>query len=226
LLDVLEGTGDPSPLGASTRAVTPAFRLIAAAKVPLAESGLRADLCERLLEGHSWKVPSLSERREDIAVLLRRFAREQSKMLGVDVTFTEEALAFAEQAPWPGEIRQLRATVIVLAQAAVASAAGAPSASSTDSSSAKRLPILLRSDDLRRHTSERDAVLSRSAVSSAPVAQATAQDEPVKRFSRSLTKDDIAKALKRADGNQSEAARQLGIARNTLSKKMREFGLA
>jgi DNA-binding NtrC family response regulator len=215
LLDVLEGTGDPSPLGASARAVTPAFRLIAAAKVPLAESGLRPDLCERLLEGHSWKVPSLSERREDIAVLLRRFAREQSKMLGVDVSFTEEALAFAELSPWPGEIRQLRATVIVLAQAAVASA-----------TSAQRLPILLRSDDLRRHTSERDAVFARSTQAASPVGAPASPAEPVKRFSRSLTKEDIQSALKRADGNQSEAARQLGIARNTLSKKMREFGLS
>jgi DNA-binding NtrC family response regulator len=223
LLDILEGTGDPSPLGASTRAVTPAFRLIAAAKVPLSESGLRPDLCERLLEGHSWKVPSLSERREDIAVLLRRFAREQSKMLGVEVSFTEEALAFAEQAPWPGEIRQLRATVIVLAQAAVASMASVASAPSE--SAPKRLPILLRSEDLRRHTSERAAVLS-SAPTVAAAQPSAAPTEPVKRFSRSLTKEDVAKALQRADGNQSEAARQLGIARNTLSKKMREFGLS
>ncbi len=215
LLDVLEGTGDPSPLGATTRSVTPAFRLVSAAKVPLSDSGLRPDLCERLLEGHSWRVPSLAERREDIAGLMRRFAREQSKMLGVDIGFTEEALAFAEAAPWPGEIRQLRAAVIVLAQAAVAQA---------PAELAARPAILLRSDDLRRHVSEREAVLASAAPAAAPPAPA-APAAPVKRFSRSLTREDVAQALQRADGNQSEAARLLGIARNTLIKKMRQFDL-
>jgi transcriptional regulator with AAA-type ATPase domain len=208
LLDILEGTGDPSPMGSPAGGVErPAFRLVSCSKVALDASGLRADLCERLAEGHLWRVPALAERTDDIPGLLQRFADEQTKMLGVSVSLTDEALAWAQTAPWPGEIRQLRATVAVLAQAAVASSAGP----------VRR--VVIRTDDLQRHVAERNAVFARSTP------EPQAPQAPAKRFARSLTRDDVQAALRAADGNQSAAARSLGIARNTLAKKMRDFGL-
>jgi len=40
-----------------------------------------------------------------------------------------------------------------------------------------------------------------------------------------LERSMIARALERAEGNQSEASRQLGIHRNTLQRKLVEYGL-
>lgn len=42
---------------------------------------------------------------------------------------------------------------------------------------------------------------------------------------KDVEKDLIARALKRADGNQTKAARLLGISRDALRYKMQKFGL-
>ncbi|MDQ4116359.1 MAG: hypothetical protein M3235_05280, partial [Actinomycetota bacterium] len=39
-------------------------------------------------------------------------------------------------------------------------------------------------------------------------------------------RDAVAEALRDADGNRSRAAQSLGIGRNTLYRKMREFGIS
>jgi DNA-binding NtrC family response regulator len=41
-----------------------------------------------------------------------------------------------------------------------------------------------------------------------------------------LERSMIQRALERAEGNQSEASRQLGIHRNTLQRKLVEYGMA
>jgi DNA-binding NtrC family response regulator len=54
-------------------------------------------------------LPPLRERREDIPLLVRRFIRELSK--AHDRSFhgiTREAMALLVEAPWPGNVRQLR----------------------------------------------------------------------------------------------------------------------
>jgi DNA-binding NtrC family response regulator len=54
-------------------------------------------------------LPPLRERREDVPLLVRRFIRELSK--AHDRSFhgiTREAMALLVEAPWPGNVRQLR----------------------------------------------------------------------------------------------------------------------
>ena len=225
-MDVLEGTGDLSPLGSrelTTRA--PVFRLISASKVPLGQSALRQDLCERLAEGHMYKLPTLDERREDIPGLMRFFVGDQAKMVGIPVDVTDEAVALAVAAPWPGQIRQLRAMVVALTQTALASMIG------SQSLEGKR--ILLRRSDLERHLHERDEAFgtrsfppSNAALTLPPDMAAGNEGLKVKADARALTRDQVLTALKAADNNQSEAARNLGIARNTLARRMREFDIA
>jgi len=106
LLDVLEGTGDLAPLGAAAPKLTaPVFRLISASKMPLGDTELRDDLCERLAEGHLWRVPTLEERTADIAGLIATFEAHQTSLLGVDIHFDDDALTAAAAASWPGQIR-------------------------------------------------------------------------------------------------------------------------
>jgi len=216
LLDVLEGTGDLAPLGSRELGVRPPiFRLISASKVPLARSGLRMDLCERLAEGHMWKLPTLDERREDIPGLVRLFSGDQGKMLGITVEVSDEAIHAAQVAPWPGQIRQLRAMVTALAQTAFASAGPGTR------------KLVIRRTDVDQHLLEREEAFGAgafSAVTAAPPGDET-QNLKLKADARALTKDQVQHALQDAGGNQSVAARRLGIARNTLARRMKDFGI-
>ena len=55
------------------------------------------------------KVPSLSERKEDIPLLVKYFVRQLSRFSGLkEREFTVEALAALQAYNWPGNVRQLR----------------------------------------------------------------------------------------------------------------------
>jgi DNA-binding NtrC family response regulator len=201
LLDVLESSGDLAPLGAAPGAkLKPiTFRTIAASKAPLSQSGLRADLCERLAEGHLWRVPSLDERRDDIPGLLRRFAAEQEKMLGARVIIAPAAVRYCADARWPGQIRQLRASVVALAQLGLARR-------DVDDSG----PITLREADFAAHIAERELAFGDEGVR-------------IKADARALTAAQVRQAVAAAGGSKAAAAKALGISRNTLAKKVRSL---
>jgi DNA-binding NtrC family response regulator len=87
-------------------------RVIAATNKPLRESvalgEFREDLYYRLSVLNIY-LPPLRERREDIPLLVRRFIREFARMH--DRPFrgiTAEAMQRLVEAPWPGNVRQLR----------------------------------------------------------------------------------------------------------------------
>jgi DNA-binding NtrC family response regulator len=205
LLDVLEGSGELAPLGASRGERPPTVRVISASKAPLGQSGLRADLCERLAEGHMLALPTLDAREADIPGLLAVFAEEQAALLGADVELTKGALDFARRAKWPGQIRQLRATLIAVAQTKFAQARG---------------DVRIERQDLETHLAAR-AVAFGTPRESAVFAQGAERVSPA----RGLTKGDVERALRAHHNNKSAAARSLGVARNTLLKKIKDFGL-
>ncbi len=214
LLDVLEGSGDLAPLGSRQPHLrAPLFRLISASKVPLARSGLRDDLCERLAEGHLWQVPTLDDRREDIPALLQGFADEQGKLLGIPVELEAGAVELACAAAWPGQIRQLKAAVRVLAQMQMAQPGDAPT------------QVCVRAEQLARHLRERAQAFGEPGVEIALSEQPGPTSPAQKADPRRLTREQLAALLAQHDSNRSEVARQLGIARNTLARKLREFGL-
>lgn len=208
LLDVLEGSGDLAPLGAAAPRLKPiTFRLVAASKQPLSTSGLRPDLCERLAEGHLWRVPGLEERREDVPGLVRRFTGEQEKMLGVKVVVAPAAVRFCMDATWPGQVRQLRAAVVALAQLGLARALEKDAAGDTS-----HVVVKLTETDFAAHLAERDAAFGTDVVRT-------------KADARALTAPQLKQALSAAGGSKAAAARALGISRNTLAKKLDDFGL-
>ena len=90
-------------------------RLIAATNVELSISvqrkTFRQDLYYRfnLFRIH---IPPLRERREDIPLFVHAFIKELSAEHGKQVTgITPDALAYLEQADWPGNVRQLKNAV-------------------------------------------------------------------------------------------------------------------
>ena len=87
-------------------------RLIAATNVELSTSvqrkTFRQDLYYRL-NLFRIHIPPLRERREDIPLFVHAFISELSAEHGKPVTgITPEALAYLEQADWPGNVRQLK----------------------------------------------------------------------------------------------------------------------
>jgi transcriptional regulator of acetoin/glycerol metabolism len=115
-------------------------------------------------------------------------------------------------------VRQLRAAVCVLAQWLVARAAG------------DGLPprdVCIEHHHLERHLCERaDAFGVPRAAPEHRAPSSLDVDAPLQKAdARRLSAAQLAAILDACDGNRSEAARQLGIARNTLARKIREFGL-
>lgn len=74
------------------------------------ESEFREDLYHRLNVG-VFRLPSLKERREDVPVLALHFVDMLSEKMGRRKTITQAALTRLMGHPWPGNIRELRNTI-------------------------------------------------------------------------------------------------------------------
>jgi two-component system, NtrC family, response regulator AtoC len=205
LLTLVEQTGDLSPLGGAVVPRAVDVRVVTAAKSALAEAGLRRDLAFRLADGAIVEIPRLAERREDIPDLVRQLTDELRREDGASARFSAEALATCAGADWPGEIRQLRGLVRLLAREALLEGRAEVSA-----------------DDVRARLS----VLAR-ALGEPP---ATTDVAPTRatgggKNPRALTRADLERALAQVDGNIQRAAALLGVARGTMITKMDHFGI-
>ena len=145
------------------------------------------------------RLPSLRERPEDIPLLTRHFLDELCKLNGFETREVDPSLleAFTKY-DWPGNVRELRNTLESLVVLSGKQTLGA------------------------RDLPER---FFAARTSPAPVADKSS-DKPESELNLSqINKQMILKALESCRGNRTEAARQLGISRRTLHRKLNEFGL-
>ncbi|MFL5346040.1 MAG: sigma-54-dependent Fis family transcriptional regulator [Hyalangium sp.] len=225
LIDILEGTGSLAPLGAGpdSREPPPRFRLISASKTPLQQTGLRPDLAQRLATGDVIVLPTLEERREDIPNLVEQFLHRLKTEQQYDAGFTSDALAYLQQADWPGQIRELETTVKAVVAREVAARA-------IDGVGAQRMMITLEA--VKAYLSQRK--LGFGAAPEAPAASAQASNlqagtgsvPAVQKRPSALTEPELRAALDRHQGNKTRAAQELGIALNTLKDRMKKLGIA
>jgi DNA-binding NtrC family response regulator len=157
----------------------------------------RSDLYYRI-SGVTIAVPPLRERRAEIAGLARAFAAR--KRPAGSVVFADDAIAALERHAWPGNIRELRSTV---ERAVMASGGGPVRASHISIDRPSR-----RSIDVTGPIAAID--VSAGASLAASVAE--------------LEKKRILDVLERCGGNQTRAARELGISRNTLLARLDAYG--
>jgi two-component system nitrogen regulation response regulator GlnG len=176
----------------------------------VAEGRFREDLFFRL-NVFSIHLPPLRERREDIPVLAEYFLRRDTPHAG---PLVEETVAYLLHHPWPGNVRELRNS---LQHAAIVAHQGPilpehfplsvrPSAAA---STAEHL-----TGAVRRWTVER--------ISAANGSPHDLYDELLRSVEPAL----LDEVLRRVRGNRWEAARQLGLNRATVRKKLSEYGLA
>lgn len=158
------------------------------------QGGFRADLYYRLASVRL-RVPPLSERIEDLGDLVWWFINEFAHEAGRSITaVSRRTLEIFSAYHWPGNIRQLRNIV----RTAMILTSG-PVLCVTE------LPWLME---------EMQEFRSSAAADSNPMGQ-TSLDE--------LERQAILAALERAEGNQTQAARVLGISDRTLREKVKKY---
>ncbi|AKF09314.1 sigma-54-dependent transcriptional regulator [Sandaracinus amylolyticus] len=146
-------------------------------------------------------VPALRERRDEIPALARGFAERYGERFGMpDVSLSPELIDALCRGDWPGNVRQLENTIARMVAL-----------------SGPRVGL--------------DAFLSPSAPAPEPDAEPPVEGErdaaplplraQVEAFERGL----VVRALADCKGNQSHAARRLGIGRATLIDKMKRYGI-
>ncbi len=177
------------------------LRLIATARQPLEEllkpGKFRQDL-GLALSTISIHLPSLTERREDLPLVAQLFLEEVNSQGGKQLAgFTPEALDAIHAYPWPGNLDELAAMVALAHQRAQG-----PQIALAD------LP-----DEI--HLAAAAAARPRKPE------ETIVLDEFLARVQREL----IQRALRRAKGNKTRAARLLGMTRPRLYRRMVQLGL-
>ncbi|MFW5816267.1 MAG: nitrogen regulation protein NR(I) [Wenzhouxiangella sp.] len=191
---------------ADARIVTATHRDLPA----LVESGqFRADLYHRL-KVITLRVPPLRERLEDVPALVRHFLREAGEEFRLPPKLADRALLeHLATLEWPGNVRELRHLCQSLAALAPAPVIGIDD-----------LPPELHPDHQTGGARQRgwDELVSEE------LRQRLAREEPdvydplKARFEQQVARA----AVEFCDGNQSEAARRLGMSRNTLARILKE----
>jgi DNA-binding NtrC family response regulator len=171
----------------------------------------RADLYYRL-NGYSIKLPPLRERGDDVLTLLEHFVARFSQSLNKDVDgIAPDALELLVKYPWPGNVRELQSLVkqsLLHATGRVLVADNLP-----DEVRHNRKPLGQgggpRPDGLKQLEHLIDESLDEGSVDL--YANSLAQLE------RYL----FTRVLNHTGGNQSQAAKMLGITRGSLRNKIR-----
>jgi len=193
LLRVLQ-EGELRPVG-STKAVHVDVRVISATNRSLNE--LRATFLREDLYFRIatvvLQVPPLRARQEDILVLSQHFAGRLTRRYGREISLSRNAIELLLAYPFPGNVRELESLV---------ESAAAVSADN---------PQIITDKDLKPLLSGEVAEPAVSAAGSHPVSM-----EQMERLT-------IQQALRMAEGNRTKAASLLGISRDTLYRKLRQY---
>jgi two-component system, NtrC family, response regulator AtoC len=150
-------------------------------------------------------VPPLRERREDIPALAQEFTRQYAQRFGIeDVRLAPALLERLCAADWPGNVRQIENSI---ARMVAMSGGGEIGPEALHESAADSSP----------RATTTDSIESPPAVDGSLTLR-----EQIDALERSV----IARTMTAVGGNQSEAARRLGISRNTLIERLRRYVIA
>ena len=166
------------------------------------EGRFRADLMYRL-KVFQIQIPPLRARVEDIPVLATHFlAQLANRYARKELVIGDDAMAALQAHDWPGNVRELRN---VLERAVLLKHSG-----------------VLGEKDLMLVSMPRHAAPASSKTTSATLA-VDASAKPVSLDA--LEREHLQKALAQCSGNVTQAAKVLGISRDTLRYRMERHGL-
>ena len=144
-------------------------------------------------------LPTLRERKKDIPLLSRHFARKfGAKCLKGTIAFSKEAMDALVNYAWPGNVRELENAI-------------------------ERALILMEGNDLELHDLPDEVIEAYEVQKSGKCENTDGESfyEAVDEYKREL----ISKALEKSEGIQAGAARILGIKRTTLNEMMKRLGM-
>ena len=190
-------------------------RIIAATHQDLEDrvkAGLfREDLFHRL-NVIRLRLPALRERREDIPLLIKHFLQQSALDLGVETKQpTATALKYLSAVNWSGNVRQLENVCHWL----------------TVMAPGQNIDVADLPPELKDDNSKTSAAMSWQEALAEEVTDALNRGEQnvletrTQIFERIL----ISKALAHTNGRRIEAANQLGMGRNTLTRKIQELDI-
>ncbi|HUM16887.1 MAG TPA: sigma-54 dependent transcriptional regulator [Candidatus Nitrosotalea sp.] len=183
-----------------TRTIQVDVRVIAATNTDLRQAirarAFREDLYYRL-HVVPITVPPLRERKSDLADLAAHFVRKYSQEFKKDVRgLSRGALLALEGYDWPGNVRELENII--------------------ERSVALATRPVIRLDDLPLDLAMNEVAPGRAESDPSTLTLKDARD----RFEQAY----VLRALERCDWNQSRAARELGVHRNTLIARLATWG--
>jgi len=200
LLRVLE-SGETARVGSvTTKRVD--VRFIAATNRDLADmvdrGAFREDLLYRL-DGVTIRVAPLRERPKEILPLARALLASACETMNrKPPALAEDAATLLSSYDWPGNIRELRRVM-------------------------ERVAALFHGATVRG--ADLTSLLASGASKSARPPPASSMPEAVKLEVDAIERARIEDALRRAAGNQTKAAKLLGISRRTLVDRLERFGM-
>lgn len=178
----------------------------------------RKDLYYRL-RGVAIHLPPLRERREDIPLLAAHFLARCSRQLDVGVqSISPEAIALLSKHSWPGNIRELQATI----REALLRSSGSVLLP-------EFLPPSLFNVNGTVNGTGHDHLPSESWQRLGELLESWFSSDQTDLYRRGLEHFDrliLTRAVKQSGGNQTRASEILGISRFTLRSKLRAANLA
>lgn len=156
-------------------------------------------------------LPSLRERKEDIAQLSQHFLKQAANELSVEAkTISKKAATFLQQYQWPGNVRQLENICRFL----------------TVMASGQEIQL----EDLPNELTEKTTQISTQALSWQDALSEWVDQELMQGNSAILDtampefeKIMLERALLFTQGHKQDAAKKLGWGRNTLTRKLKEL---
>ncbi|HWE24521.1 MAG TPA: sigma-54 dependent transcriptional regulator [Myxococcales bacterium] len=184
-----------------TQTVQVDVRVIAATNrdlsTAIAEGKFRSDLFYRL-NVFPIQVPALRERKEDIPLLVEHFLRLHAASAGREIrSVDEKTMEMLQRYPWPGNIRELQNVI-------------------------ERWAIICDTDQI----SMDESWLPREPAEATKTLHEPSGDEPVnmRKYIEEMERELIGRTMTAVAGNQSEAARRLGVSRGSLIVRLKKYG--
>ncbi|MDI2113760.1 sigma 54-interacting transcriptional regulator [Commensalibacter nepenthis] len=192
------------------------MRLIAATRYNLFELVQKQQFREELyhrLNVISVQIPSLKERAEDIPLLIEHFLQENSS----STTLSEQSIILLKEYHWPGNVRELRNLILRLV--------------TFYPNQIIQEDLILPNLEKKPHQHHETGCLPLSTLIENHICRYFSENKglPInKLYAQMLAEVEkplIEQTLIETEGNQIKAAAILGINRNTLRKKIKDFNI-
>ena len=144
-------------------------------------------------------LPPLRQRRDDISLLIDHFLKKYNSMKNKNIKLSNEAIELLQNAEWKGNIRELENVI-------------------------ERLVLVADKNNI-----EAKELIKYNIINTKQGATSQDKELPmknlIKNISKEYEKEMIQKTLQKCNGNVTKASKELGIARETLHRKIKALNI-